>query len=426
MIDSQDNDRSDVQSDAAVSEPGERKAGLAQLVLLMAGLCMPVLGATVIAPVLPQMGRHFSGTPGSGVLVPMLLALPALFMALAGPFAGFLADKVGRKRILLAGLVAYAVVGTAPLYLDSLAAIAGSRILLGVCEGVTQTCCLALIGDYWSGSRRARYLGLSTFVAGIAGSLFIVIGGLMGGSGWRAPFWLYLAPLLFIVPMAKLLWQPARSSAPATSVRLEPLPRRLITPCLVTLFGGVVFYAMLVQLPFVLDGIGLTSAAAVGGISAAVALVNAIGSGLFGTLSGRSARTLVPLEFAGAAVGLGIVFAATSVPVVTVGALITGFSTGLLLPTLLVWTVNQLTYAQRGRGNGWWVMTFSSGGFLSPLVIAGLGAVAGGLQPALAVLAVLAAGMGGIVVLVLRGAAEPLDTPAATEPTFNPASASAG
>jgi MFS family permease len=414
---------SDTQEDQAVSEQGERKAGLGQLVLLLAALCMPVLGATVIAPVLPQMGRHFSGTPGSDVLVPMLLTLPTLFLALTGPFAGFFADKIDRKRILLAGMVAYAVVGTAPLYLDSLVAIAGSRVLLGVCEGVIQTCCLTLIGDYWSGKRRARYLGLSTFVAGLAGAVFIVVGGLMGISGWRAPFWLYVAPLLFIVPMAKLLWQPARSSAGATGARLEPLPRRLIVPCLVTLCGGAVFYALLVELPFVLDGIGLTSAAAIGSISAAMALANAIGCAAFAPLSGLSAKVLVPLEFGGTAIGLGIVFAAGSVPVAAVGAMVTGFSTGLLLPTLLVWTVNQLTFAQRGRGNGWWVLMFSSGGFLSPIVIAGLGAMVGGLQPALGVLAVLAAGVGGIVLLVQRRESEPLATSAATELPANPTSA---
>jgi MFS family permease len=90
----QSNDASDAQSAGVVSEEGGGKAGFVQLVLLLAGVCMPALGATLIAPVLPQMGRHFSGTPGSDVLVPMVLALPALFLALTSPFAGLFADKV--------------------------------------------------------------------------------------------------------------------------------------------------------------------------------------------------------------------------------------------------------------------------------------------------------------------------------------------
>jgi len=416
-------DTADAQPDRASSEQTERQAGLAQLTLLLAGICMPVLGATLIAPVLPQMGQHFSDTPSSEILVPMVLALPALFLALTSPFAGLFADRVDRKRILLIGMVAYAVVGTAPLYLDSLVAIAGSRVLLGACEGMIITCCNTLIGDYWSGRRRAKYLGLSTLVAALSATLFIALGGLLGVSGWRAPFWLYLAPLLFVVPMAKLLWQPVRPPAQPTGTRLEPLPRHLLVPCLVTLFGGMVFYVLIVELPFVLHEIGLESTAAVGGISAAMSLATAVGAGLFARLSGLPARVLVPLEFAGAAVGLWIVFAAAAVPMVAIGAVITGFSTGMLLPTLLVWAVNRLTFAQRGRGTGWWQLAMFLGQFVTPLVVAGLGAVAGGLQPAIAVIGVLAAGMGGVVLLVQRRKAEPLATPAATEPLADPASA---
>lgn len=416
------NDTSEAPPDGAASGQGERKAGFGQLALLLAGICMPVLGVTIIAPVMPQMGAHFAGTPGSDVLVPLVLTVPALMIALAAPFAGFFADKIHRKRILLIGMTAYALAGTAPLYLDSLVSIFGSRVLLGAAEGMIQTCCLTLIGDYWSGKQRAKYLAMNTLVAGLAGTLFIALGGLIGASGWQAPFWLYGLPLLLVVTMAKLLWEPPRSSAQVAGARLERLPRHLIVPCLVTLFGGVVFYALIVELPFVLNGIGLESTAAVGGIAAIMALANAIGCGLFTKLSGMSARVLVPLEFGGTAIGLGIVFAAASVPVATVGAVITGFSTGLLLPTLLVWAVNRLTFAQRGRGNGWWLTALFIGEFLSALIISGLGAVAGGLQPALAVLAVLTIGVGGIVLLVQRRVAEPL-APPTTEPLASPASA---
>jgi MFS family permease len=155
-----------------------------------------------------------------------------------------------------------------------------------------------------------------------------------------------------------------------------------------------------------------------------MALANAIGCAVFAPLSGRSAKVLVPLEFAGTAIGLGIVFAAVSVPVATVGAVITGFSTGMLLPTLLVWAVNRLTFSQRGRGNGWWLFSLFLGEFSSALVITGLAAVAGGLRPGLAVLAVLTVVVAGIVLLVQRRETEPLATPETTEPLANPASSS--
>lgn len=390
--------------------PAGRTPGLAQLILLLAGSCMSVLGAVLIAPVLPQMSAAFAGTPGVEVLVPIVLTVPALLIGLTAPFAGVVVDRLDRKRLLLIAMVAYSIFGTAPLYLNSLAAIVGSRVLVGVCEAAIMVCCTTLIGDYWSGPQRSRYLGLQTLVAALSATVFLAIGGILGASGWRTPFWMYAIALLLVIPMAGLLWQPAKPVAPAGEQRFEPVPwRRLLGPCLVTVFGGIVFYALIVQLSFVLTEVGISSTATIGAISAAMSLATAAGAIAFGRLSRLSPSVLVPAEFALTAAGLLLVFATTSVPVITVGAIVTGFGTGLLLPTLLTWAVNRLTYLQRGRGVGLWTGTLFVGQFLSPLIIAAVAVGAGGLQPALGVLGIAAAVIAVITLLTLRRTTERLD-----------------
>ncbi|WP_051705254.1 MULTISPECIES: MFS transporter [unclassified Streptomyces] len=407
--------------DQTVPGTVERPAGRAQLTLLVAGICMPVLGSALISPVLPQMQRHFHNTPGSDVLVPMVVALPGLFLALSAPLLGSVADRTNRKALLLIAVALYAVVGSAPLYLASLVAIAVSRVLLGACEGVILICCTSLIGDYWTGARRAKYLSVSTLATSLAATAFLAVGGVLGVSGWRTPFWMYVLPLLLLVPMARLLWQPPRTSTPGVGTRLEPLPRRqVLVPCLVTLFGGLYFFTLVVELPFILDGIGIHSTAAVGTISAVMALATAAGSALFPRLAARPARVLVPLEFAGVAVGLATVFATGALPVVVTGAIITGFSTGVMLPTLLVWAIHRLNYSQRGRGTGWWSGALNLGQFFCPLVVAGLSTASGGLQPALGVLALAAALLAATVLLGLRHQHDPLD-PSPGEPVTAPA-----
>ncbi|MCF4121077.1 MFS transporter [Antribacter sp. KLBMP9083] len=392
---------------APVASPAEapesRAAGLPQLVLLLAASCFPVLGAVLIAPVLPQMAGHFAATRGVVVLTPLALAVPALLIGITAPFAGIIADRINRKRILLVAMAAYAVAGTAPLYLESLEAIIGSRVLLGVCEAAIMTCVTTLIGDYWAGHQRARYLGMQTLVAAIAATVFLALGGALGEVGWRAPFGVYAVAAVLVVPMARLLWDPQGDTQTAVA-RLEPLAwRQILRPCLVTLFGGAVFYALIVQLSFVLTEVGMGSTAAIGGITAVMSLATAVGAGLMGRLSSSSPRVLVPVEFGLAAVGLGVIsLSGGAVPVIVVGAVITGFGTGLLLPTLLLWAVNRLTFEQRGRGTGLWTGALFLGEFLSPLLIAAIGAGAGGLRPALGVLGLAAAVMAGVVWLVAR------------------------
>jgi MFS family permease len=397
---------------ARPSAPTARSAGLPQLVVLLAAVCLPVLAAVLLAPVLPLIAQEFAAVPGVSILVPVVLTAPALVTGLTAPFTGFIADKIDRKRVLLVGLVGYAVVGTAPLYLTSLGTIIASRVLLGLCEAAILTCSTTLIADYWTGARRARYLGLQVLVASVSATVFLALGGVLGAAGWRTPFWLYLVGALLVVPMALLVWQPANHAPGAALHRhLPPVPwRQLLAPCLVTLFGGIVFYALVVELSFVLADLGVTSTAAIGGISALMSLATAIAAASFGRLSRHTPRTLLPVEFGLAAAGLVLVFAAQSVPVVIVGAVLTGFGTGLLLPTLVTWAINPLDFEQRGRGTGVWTGCLTIGEFLAPIVLGVVGAGLGGLQPALGVLGVGCAVMAVVTLLALRRTAQPLST----------------
>jgi MFS family permease len=389
-----------------------RPAGPIQLALLLAGSCLSVLGAVLIAPVLPQMTDHFGAVAGVDVLVPIVLTVPALVIGLTAPFAGIIVDALDRKRLLIIAMLGYAVAGTAPLYLPSLGAIIASRVLVGVCEAAIMTCCTTLIADYWSGARRSRYLGLQVLVATVSATVFLALGGLLGTAGWRTPFWLYAVAIPLAIPMAKLLWQPSRPSSSANE-RPQAAPwRALLAPCLVTLVGGVVFYALIVQLSFVLDGLGVTSTATIGGLSAVMSLATAVGSFSFSRLSRFTPKSLLPLAFGLSAAGLALVSVADSVPLVTGGAVVAGAGTGLLLPVLLTWATNRLRFEQRGRGTGLWTGFLFVGQFTSPLLLAGVGSTVGGLQPALGVLAIVSAVLGVITLLSIRRGAAPLNVTA--------------
>ncbi|MDX6739131.1 MFS transporter [Actinocorallia sp. A-T 12471] len=376
-----------------------RAAGPVQLALLLVGSCMPVLGAVLLAPVLPRMEKEFASVSGAEILVPVVLTLPALFIALGAPFAGAIADRFDRRRLLLGSMVAYSLFGTAPLYLDSLHAILASRALVGVCEAAIMTCCTTLIADYWSGRRRVRYLGVQTLVTTLSATVFFALGGALGAGGWRTVFWLYLVAALVAVPMARFLWQPA---TPVHEPAEKVPARRVAVPALVTVVGGLVFYTLIVQLSYVLDDAGVSDSAAIGGVTALMSLATAIGAGLFAKATRLGLRRLLAGEFALAGLGLLLVGAAGPVPVVVLGAVITGFGTGLLLPTLLTWAVDGLPFAQRGRGTGVWTSALFLGEFLSPLVVGGLAAATTDLGGALGVVGFGSIGL-AILVAVLLG-----------------------
>lgn len=365
-----------------------RPARRREIAVLMAASCMPILGAVLLAPVLPTLQRAFADTPGVDALAPLVLTAPALMIALLAPVAGRIVDAVGRKRLLVGALAVYALLGTAPVLLDSLPAVLATRIGVGITEAAIMTCCTTLIADYSAGARRAKLFGLQTIATTLSATVFFALGGALGSSNWQTPFWLYLLALPLAGLSARLLWTP--SVPPRDTAALPPLPwRRMLVPLAVSLVGGVVFYTPIVELAYVLDGLGVTGTAAIGGIAAIASLATAAGAASFPRIAARGPKFLLPLAFGLAGLGLVVLGLAPAVPVAVVGAVIASAGTGIMLPSLLTWVVSGLSLAERGRGTGRWTAALFLGEFLCPLLVIAVSGALSGIAAAVAVVGVL-------------------------------------
>ncbi|MFJ4724560.1 MFS transporter [Streptomyces luteogriseus] len=378
-------------SPVAVSGP----AHVVRLTLLMAGSCLPILGAVLIAPVLPRMQDHFTSTPGAKALVPLALTVPALSVALLAPFAGVIVDRLGRKRLLIVATVLYAAFGTAPLWLDSLGAIIAGRALVGVAEAAIMTCCTTLIGDYYSGRQRAKYLALQAVCTSASATAFFVVGGAVGAAGWRVPFWIYAVSLVIAPLMAAALPNPVARAvtheAPAVTMTGRPFPwRPLAGICALTFFGAMVFYTVPVEMAYLLDDLGVEDPGVIGLATAIASAATVAGAVIFARLK-RSPEPMLPVVFAVCAAGFGVMFLAGSAPLLVVGAVVNCLGTGMLLPALLTSAMSRLAFEDRGRGTGLWTSAFFGGAFVCPLVLLGLESAVGSLTGAVGMLGLAAA-----------------------------------
>src|SRR3954452_6358121 len=214
-----------------------RPAGRGQALVLLLSSCLAVLGAVLLAPVLPAIQDAFESTPGVEALTPIVLTAPALVIGLTAPFAGRIVDRLGRKRLLVRALVVYAVVGAAPLWPPSLQLIVLSRVFVGLTEAAIMTCCTTLLADYFHGSKRDKYFSLQFIFTTVAATIFFGVGGALGSHSWRTPFWLYLVSLPLAVAAAKLIWSPAPRRS-GSAAKLPALPwRTLLPPVGISLVG---------------------------------------------------------------------------------------------------------------------------------------------------------------------------------------------
>lgn len=348
----------------------ERKAGLPQSLLLLLGSCLPVLGAVLLAPVLPRMQEHFSSTVGAAALVPVALTLPALVIALLAPFAGVIADRVGRKPLLLGGMLLYTLCGVLPLWLQSLESIVISRAGIGLAEAAIMTCCTTLMGDYFDGAKRERLFALQMVCTSLSAAVFMGIGGLLGEEGWRTPFSLYAVGLLLLPLMAVFLWEPR---AQAT---LGPMPSsagfpwaKLLPMYALTMLAGVSLFVVPVQAGYLLNLLHVDAPQKIGmtmGANQLGVLVGALGFRLIGA---HRPQKLLFVAFAMAAAGDLLMAFANNHAWMVAAVLVNGLGIGLMLPTLITWVMSVVEFQHRGRASGGFTAAIFAGEFISPLVV---------------------------------------------------------
>jgi MFS family permease len=372
-------------------------------VILMLTAVMPTMAIIALVPVLPLLLREFAGVPGAAVLVPMALTIPALCVALFSPVAGWLSDKLGRKRLLIAALVGYAGFGLLPLLLDDLRMILAARVALGVTEAIIMTVATALVGDYFTGERRERWVSIQIATASVSAIVLIAAGGALGEAlGSRGPFWLYLLALPVAAAAAMILFEPAKTAATAPAAAGKAQGIAMLVA--ITFGIGMLFYTLIVQLGPVIEATGVTSPATIGLAGAAANLGVMAGSMLFGRLKGWSGETLLSIGLPLVALGYVGIGLSTSFALTAVCAVVISIGNGLMLPTMLAWVLRRLPPETRGRGTGVWTGSFFLAQFVAPIVAVALSGVLGGLSGVFLFYAAAAA-IGAMIALLRRGTA---------------------
>ncbi|NJK50480.1 MFS transporter [Candidatus Gracilibacteria bacterium] len=354
---------------------------LTQLTLMISSTLTVMAGAT-IAPSLPAMREHFTTDPNADYLVRLTLTLPALFIALGAPLVGITIDRMGRKYLLILALGLYGIAGSSGFLLDSLQWLLVSRAFLGISVAAIMTISTTLIGDYYTGATRTKFLGLQASFMGLGGLLFLTVGGFLADISWRLPFLIYLISLA-LVPLAMLsLYEPVRNpSNPTNTITDEPqrLPSTLIAITYgIAILTQIVFYFIPVQLPFYLTQVANTNAAQEGFAIALLSLFSAISSIFYRQVKIRlNFIAIYGIAFINMALGYGIIGSTGNYGFVLVGLIITGSGLGLLMPNMNLCLTTVTPEIFRGRVMSGITTSFFLGQFLSPFVSQPLSKVVG-------------------------------------------------
>jgi MFS family permease len=356
---------------------------------------MAVLGGATLAPALPAIQAQFSDVPNVELLVRLVLTLPALLIAITAPGAGYIVDRFGRRKVLVASVVLSGLAGLSGFFAPSMPTILIGRAFLGIATAGLMISTTTLITDYYSGAARATFLGLQAGFMGIVGTILLIVVGFLADGSWNSPFLIYLLPFPILLFVLFILFEPqleARcAETPATigepgscvgeSVSLEgrapawaedarPLPVKLLMFTYGTIFlVQIIFYVVPIQLPFYFQNFSGASASQSGVAISTMSFVFALSSIVYGKIAARLDRITL-LVIAMTLIGLGYTFIAmaSGLALLYAGLIAAGVGIGLMIPNLYVWLASEAPPALRGRVLGGFTTALFLGQFLSPIL----------------------------------------------------------
>jgi EmrB/QacA subfamily drug resistance transporter len=225
---------------------GGPPAGWWPLAAIVLAVFMLMLDATVVTVAIPDMRRDLHA--GLGGLEWVLNAY-TLAMAAFQLTAGSLADRLGRRRTFLAGVLVFAVSSLACGLAPTMPVLIAARVVQGLAGAAMFATTLALIAQCYQGQARGIAFGIRGTAAGTAVVLGPVVGGvLVSALSWR---WVFLVNLPVAAVTAVIGW------------RRLPRAERLNRGQRLDLGGPVLLAATLVLLIFALlraEGDGWASA----------------------------------------------------------------------------------------------------------------------------------------------------------------------
>lgn len=382
---------------ATATQPALPSIGLHGKFVILGATALALLATPLASPAMPEIARVFAeraeteafarmilsmisilpGEANVNFLVKfILLSIPALFILVSAPLTGIICDRFGRKPLLNISLLVFALGGVAGYFADSFLFLFFSRAVLGLSIGGIKTATVAMIGDFFRGDERNKFIGLQGSAMKIGGVIFMLMGGALANYGWQTPFLGYLLAFLL---MPSALYAIAESlPEPGSLKKTEPgligaLPDLPLGPVLLVLTSAVLasafFFITPVQLPFYLTRKFAASPFEVG---AAIALGNTVGA-LISLAYHRIRQTLnyaavYSLIFIAMSAGYALLTIVPSYETALFSMVVGGIGFGLYVPNQSAWILAVCSQNRRGLAVGLVTAAMFLGQFAGPII----------------------------------------------------------
>jgi MFS family permease len=308
------------------------------LLIAVSVALIEIMGTISLNPVLPAIAREFEVPLQQIGWVTTAFVAP---MVVGGPICGVLADRFGRKSILIPSLVLFAVAGVACAFAPNFQILLVLRFLQGVGAASLDALPVAMICDLYIGRQLKTAIGFLASAAGLSLVVYPLLGSGLASMGWRNAF----ALPLVAVPVGIWLWRSLRLPEQHHSAHfnLKVYLRNIWSSVrrgrvIKLMFMVVVLFVLLfgvyfTYIPAVASSLG-ASGVEIGILLASMAMFFALTSSQLGLLArSLSERTLLRIAFSLYTLALVMIPSIDRIWILLIPSALFGVAHGIVFPT---------------------------------------------------------------------------------------------
>ena len=158
------------------------------LAILLSVVMFAVTGGSLVGPILPEMISPLEATQKS---IGWALSVYTLFAMLATPLLGVVADRAGRKRVIVPATLLFGVAGLLIAFSRSFWLVLVLRALQGIAVGGIMNSVVAALGDLYSGAERNRVMGYRVTAQSLTNAFIPFVAGVLATIAWFVPFFIH-------------------------------------------------------------------------------------------------------------------------------------------------------------------------------------------------------------------------------------------
>ncbi len=166
--------------------------------IILGIVVMAVIGGSLVAPILPSMIEPLGTT---SEMIGLVMSVYTFCALLSTPVHGVLADRFGRKKVLIPALILYGISGFSIAFVREFYAVLILRGLQGIGTAGMMSLGVTLIGDIFSNKARAVAMGYRSSAQSLVNVGIPFISGIVATLTWFYPFMVYILAL----PLALLV-----------------------------------------------------------------------------------------------------------------------------------------------------------------------------------------------------------------------------